>query len=185
MRRVFPSFLAGVLVLGLAACDAADPGTPDLGPGAFEATVASSAASATIGGAAASSLGSDRSTFDGTFGAYVIAETEDGTRYTFSSIQLTADSGEQILLGSIAPGDELASGAYGIETSRNLDAPFDFVALYDDGSDDGRGGRSADRAIGGSVEVDVDGRLVSGTFDLEFPGSLSVSGSFNAAPADG
>ncbi|MEM1116269.1 MAG: hypothetical protein AAF845_13195 [Bacteroidota bacterium] len=184
MRCFLPSLLTGTLALTLVACDATSPSAPDLGPGAFEAVVASPDSEVTLGGVASASLSAEDAAFDGTFGSYVVAETDDGTSYTFSSIELRADSGEEILLGTVAPGDGLASGAYGIETSRNLDAPFDFVVLYDADGASGRGGSAAARANAGAVEIDVDGDRVSGTFDLTFEDGLSVSGSFNAAPAD-
>ncbi|MEM6327576.1 MAG: hypothetical protein AAF791_10700 [Bacteroidota bacterium] len=183
--------LTCVLALALVACDGTSPDAPlgpsPLEPGAFSATVSSPSASVTLGGTAASTLSTDDTAFEGTFGAYVIAETGEVSdeAFTFTVLNLRADSGEEILLGSIAPGERLASGTYGIESSRNLDAPFDFLALYTGEGMTDRGDRSTVRAASGSVDVTVTDGQISGTFSLAFPDGLTASGSFNAAPAEG
>ncbi|MEM1056135.1 MAG: hypothetical protein AAGI52_11455 [Bacteroidota bacterium] len=176
-RSPFSTLLVLALAFALTSCDQGTLAPEIVAPGAFSATVKTAALDVPMAGSATFVRDGEGSEFDGSFRQYVIAETEDGATYSFTVLALRSAEGEEILLGSIAPSTSVESGEFAIESSRNLTAPFGYVALFTD-----RDGPRASRAIEGSVRVSSADNAITGDFDLAFPNDLQISGSFNARP---
>lgn len=175
----FVSISSLALVLGaalvLSACDAADPDAAPLDTAelsTFSATVVSSAGQTALAGDVMSS--DDPNEFQGAFQSHPI-RTDLGPFHA-TVLRLRAASGERIRLGQISP-DSLASGTFDIETERNLEPPYGFVAAF----------RTADgevlKATSGTVSIELDDRQVAGRFELAFDGDIAVSGTFVAKMA--